>query len=206
MENLEGKSDIGALEAVPRPQAEVPAPQENPVAVKTSETAIAGKLEEEKSRLNAVKEKLGLNPESESTPAISALEKQLLEIRAENLQREKEKIFAEYLSVILEELKRVIESELKRQNSGMEKTALSAADLENLSRVMHEGLSLLNKVAEIAPSILSKFDSILTEEAERRLTDNAGKKSETAAESTSELAEPVGEAPGQSTASAVSAA
>lgn len=160
-------------------------------------------VEGDKTRLNEIREKLGLPPTEEDPQSVLHNKKRLEELQDERsaLEKQKEKLISqqEKEKLIKEEKEKILQRKLDALFR--EFKALSSNDLESISRdgtlmgqnfesksvgslspetaqflarAFKEGIKLLSKILETEPNFLKKFDEKITEEA----TENVDKKLE----------------------------
>lgn len=160
---------------------------------------LAESVDSTKSKLNQVREGLGLRPEVENPPSVSldetkieklqreqeALEKQKEELlsqqeREQLIQEEKVKILQEKLNELFEEFKRLSAPEFenllrsgKIQGGGVFESRsmgiLDSDSAQSLAEAFREGIKLLPEILKAMPELMKKFDEEITAEATERV-------------------------------------
>jgi len=162
-------------------------------------TRVTESIEGTKSRMNEVREKLGLPQDGEDPPSIflekdklkklkaeqEALEEQKEELvsrqeKEELVHEEKEKIlqekldglFGEFEALNPRDMESIFKSGKTPEGRNVESKSIGSLDPEvaqSLARVFKEGIKLLPKILKALPNLLKEFDKDLTKEATKRV-------------------------------------
>jgi uncharacterized phage infection (PIP) family protein YhgE len=156
-------------------------------------------IEGTRTKINEVREQLGLRPNNEDSPSISSEKDKLEQLKAEQegldiqkeqliSQRERDQLIREEKLVVLQDKLDEVFKEFENLNPrvfdsiimigktpeghNLESRSLGFLDPEvaqNLAKAFKEGVKLLPKILESLPDLLKKFDDDLTNEAADRV-------------------------------------